>query len=115
MAPEPGEQHHRNEPGERIGYATRLYRRPAGVVRDWKGIFLQAAPPACLRAGVLFPIDGERWLVSVSGGNNDDPPTDEHGFLELVRALRSPILHETIREAEAVSPVYAHRGTENPL
>jgi hypothetical protein len=40
-------------------------------------------------------------------------PTDETGFLEFARNLRSPDLYHTIRDLEPLSPIRGYRGTEN--
>jgi 2-polyprenyl-6-methoxyphenol hydroxylase-like FAD-dependent oxidoreductase len=98
-----------------LGYASRFYRRPAGLPAGRQGIFLQAAPPKYNRAGVAFPVEGDRWIVTVSGGSRDYPPSDEAGFLDFVRSLRSPILHDMIKGAEPLSPISVHRGGENRI
>jgi len=76
---------------------------------------LQAAPPALTRAGLLFPIEGNRWLVSLAGGGHDYPPVDEEGFLAFARSLPSPIIYDAVKNAEPLSPVYSYRATENRL
>lgn len=98
-----------------LGYASRLYRRPASFTGDAKAIFIQSAPPKRKRGGLLFPVEGHRWLITAVGGGRDYPPTDEAGFLEFLRSLPSQLLYETIKDAEPVSPLYGHRGTENRL
>jgi 2-polyprenyl-6-methoxyphenol hydroxylase-like FAD-dependent oxidoreductase len=96
-----------------LGYASRFYRCPAGLPGGCKGLFLQAAPPKNNRAGVAFPIEGDRWIVTVSGGARDYPAGDESEFLNFVRSLRSPVLYEAIKDAEPLSPIFLHRGGEN--
>jgi hypothetical protein len=54
-------------------------------------------------------------LVSLLGGDGDYPPTDDAGFLEFARSLRSPALYEALVAAEPLTPVVSHRGTENRL
>jgi 2-polyprenyl-6-methoxyphenol hydroxylase-like FAD-dependent oxidoreductase len=98
-----------------VGYASRTFRRPDNFRSDWRAIFIQAAPPVAKRAGVLFPIEKNRWLVTLQGGDRDYPPTDDTGFLEFARSLRSPILYEAIRGAEALTPISTYRATENRL
>ena len=98
-----------------VGYASRMYRRPERSTSDWRAIFLQAAPPDYKRAGILFPVEGNRWLVTLQGGDRDYPPTDEAGFLEFVRGLRSPILYDAIRDAVPLSDISSYRATENRL
>jgi hypothetical protein len=66
------------------------------------GSFLQAAPPTATRAGILFPVEGNRWLVTIQGRDRDYPPLDQPGFLEFTRSLRSPALYEAIKDAEPI-------------
>jgi hypothetical protein len=61
----------------------------------------------------LFPLDAERWIVTLSGACKDYPPTDEAGFVAFARGLRHPLLYETIRDAEPLSPIVGSRSTEN--
>jgi 2-polyprenyl-6-methoxyphenol hydroxylase-like FAD-dependent oxidoreductase len=97
------------------GYASRLYRPPAGFTCDWKRLYIQQAPPADPRGGLVVPVEGGRWLVSLLGGDGDYPPTDEAGFLAFARSLRSPALYEAIAAAEPLSPIAGQRATENRL
>jgi 2-polyprenyl-6-methoxyphenol hydroxylase-like FAD-dependent oxidoreductase len=98
-----------------LGYATRVYRRPVGLAAGRQGLFVQAAPPSHPRAGVAVPIEGNRWIVTVSGGDGNYPPTDDVGFLNFVRSLRSSAIYEAIKDSDPLSPVFAHRGLENRL
>src|SRR5262249_50754743 len=91
-------------PGETVinsfqGYASRLYRARAGCAPDWKGLYTQRAPPDAPRGGLVVPVEGGRWLVSLVGGDGDYPPTDDAGFLAFARSLRSPLLYEAIAQA----------------
>jgi 2-polyprenyl-6-methoxyphenol hydroxylase-like FAD-dependent oxidoreductase len=98
-----------------LGYASRLYRPPEGHRRDWEGFYVQSAPPSRTRAGVIFPIEGGRWLVTMGGGGRDYPPTDEAGFLEFARSLPTPDFAKALAQAEPLSPIVGHRNTENRL
>ncbi len=98
-----------------VGYASRVVRRPAALPAGHRGIFLQAAPPKHNRAGVAFPIEGDRWIVTLSGGGRDYPPADEAGFLRFLRSLRSPILYNALKDAEPLTPIAVHRGGENRI
>jgi 2-polyprenyl-6-methoxyphenol hydroxylase-like FAD-dependent oxidoreductase len=96
-----------------LGYASRLYARPAGSSGDWKALYLQSRPPQLLRGGVILPIEGERWLVTLAGAGRDYPPADATGFLEFARSLASPALYEAIRAATPLAPITTYRATEN--
>lgn len=98
-----------------VGYASRIYRRPENFQADWRSLFVQSAPPEGTRGGVLFPIEGDRWIAGMGGINRDYPPTDEAGFLEFARNLPTPAIYEAIKEAEPLTPIYGYRDTENRL
>ncbi len=98
-----------------LGYASRLYRNPEGFDDHWKGVYVQAAPPEGRRAGILLPVEGGRWLLTLGGRGRDYPPTDDAGFLEFARSLRSPLIYDAVRRAEPLSPVTSFRANENRL
>ena len=98
-----------------LGYATRWYRRPAGAGDDWRSLFILSRPPHLTRGGVIFPVEGDAWAVTLSGIARDYPPQDEAGFLDFARSLPDPALYEAIKAAEPLTPVYGYRRTENRL
>ena len=63
--------------------------------------------------GILFPIEGNRWMVTLQGAGGDNPPTDEQGFLDFARSLRSPVISEAIRDATPLTPAVAFANTAN--
>ncbi|WP_422925649.1 hypothetical protein [Singulisphaera sp. PoT] len=97
------------------GYASRIYQPPKERCVGWKFLYIQQAPPDEPRGGLVSVIEDGRWLVSLIGGDGDRPPTGESGFLAFARSLRSPAIYEAIRDAEPLSPIFGHRGTENRL
>lgn len=98
-----------------LGYASRWYRRPANLQADWQGITISAVQGISSRGGVLYPIEGDRWIVTLGGIGRDYPPTDEAGFLDFARSLRVPLLYDLLKDAEPLSPIYSYRRTENRL
>jgi hypothetical protein len=48
-----------------LGYATRIYRRPHNLP-DWKALYVVPRPPT-KRGGIIFPIEGDRWMVTLFG------------------------------------------------
>jgi flavin-dependent dehydrogenase len=76
----------RNRPQEStvdafLGYASRTYAIPDGFSADWKSTYIQASPPRDSRGGIVMPIEGNRWIVTLLGGGRDYPPTDNAGFM----------------------------------
>ena len=97
-----------------VGYASRIYKC-SGKLSDTAPVFVSPAPPFRTRGGAIFPIEGNRWLVGLAGGDRDYPPADEAGFQEFARSLPAPTIYHAIKDAEAITPVYSYRGTENRL
>jgi len=98
-----------------LGYASRLYEIPKNFNADWKGVFVQCAPPIRKRGAILFTVEGNRWLVTLIGGGRDYPPNDEAGFLEFAQSLPVSIIYDAIKTASPLTPIKVHRGTENRL
>jgi len=98
-----------------LGYASRTYELNQAEDLSWKGAYIQPAPPEVRRGGVLFPTEGNRWLLTLAGLGKDYPPTDEPGFLEFARSLRSALFYNAIRHARPLSAISGFRATENRL
>ncbi|TCC66055.1 2-polyprenyl-6-methoxyphenol hydroxylase-like oxidoreductase [Kribbella pittospori] len=96
-----------------LGYATRMFEIPAGFSARWNAVYLQPAPPVHSRGGIMFPIEGNRWVLTLIGGGGDYPPTDEQGFRDFAASLRSSLLSEVIEVAEPASPIWGYRRTSN--
>ena len=96
-----------------VGYASRIYRRPANAPTDWQLLMVTPKPPAETRLGLLQPIEGDRWLVSLCGWHHDYPPIDEAGFLEFARGLAVPDFYNAICDAEPLGPIATHKLPSN--
>ena len=92
-----------------LGYATRLYRCPNPLPSEWKVLLISGTPPDNKRAGILSPIEGGYWMVTLAGRLRDYPPDDDAGFLEFARSLAKPDLYEAIKEAEPISPIAIYK------
>lgn len=98
-----------------LGYASCWYQRPEKFNADWQGLTVMSKPPGNGRGGVLYPVEGNRWVVTLGGIGRDYPPNDAVGFLDFARSLRSPVIYDVIKDAQPISPVYSYRRTENRL
>ncbi|MER8184510.1 FAD-dependent oxidoreductase [Kitasatospora sp. NPDC094015] len=104
FAPAPEE---RVDPG--VAYASRLYHRPAGADPDQRAIYLQTKAPDQPRFGVLLPVEGDRWLVTVGGMRGAEPAPGEAGFAAELERLRDPILRDLVAGAEPAGEVRGFR------
>ncbi|RUT09647.1 hypothetical protein DSM106972_001420 [Dulcicalothrix desertica PCC 7102] len=96
-----------------LGYSTCWYEVPDEFCASWKALLVAAKPPDSLRGGILYPVEANRWAITLAGMSKDYPPTDADSFLKFARSLRSPIIYDAIKNAKPISPVYGYRRTEN--
>ena len=92
-----------------VGYATRIYRRDPSDPRGKDWVLLTPEAPKETRFGGMFPIEGDRWIVSMGGWGGDHAPTDPQGFLEYARSLPARDIYDIMREAEPLSEAYPHK------
>jgi 2-polyprenyl-6-methoxyphenol hydroxylase-like FAD-dependent oxidoreductase len=88
-----------------LGYSTRIYQRPPQSDRNWQMLLVYAKPPQGTRTGIVSPIEGDRWIVTLAGCLKDYPPADDVGFLEFARSLERPDLHDAIKHATPLTPI----------
>ncbi|MFJ5259562.1 NAD(P)/FAD-dependent oxidoreductase [Streptomyces sp. NPDC088387] len=94
--------------------ATRIYRMPPGAER-FPLTVLQADPYASRpgRSGMVLPIEGDRWMVSLAGTRGGEPPADPDAFLRYTLDLPDPIVGRLISGAEPLTEVRIGRSTSN--
>ncbi|MGV9252645.1 NAD(P)/FAD-dependent oxidoreductase [Streptomyces sp. NPDC003697] len=94
--------------------ATRIYRTPAGA-EDFPLTMVQADPYVSRpgRSGMVLPVEGGRWMVSLAGTRGGEPPTDPDGFLRYLLDLPDPIVGRLVSGAEPLTDVHISRSTSN--
>jgi 2-polyprenyl-6-methoxyphenol hydroxylase-like FAD-dependent oxidoreductase len=95
-----------------MGYATRLLRRTPDHPQHTALISI-ATPPDLQRMAVMFPIEGDRWIVTLCGFHGDHAPTDDAGFLAFAESLPTSDIADLIRGGEPLTPVMTHRLPSN--
>jgi 2-polyprenyl-6-methoxyphenol hydroxylase-like FAD-dependent oxidoreductase len=96
-----------------VGYASRVYRRPSPLPFDWKALLISPKAPQGKRAGLIVPIEGEAWMVTLIGWLKDYPPDDATGFLDYAHSLPVPDLYEAIKDAEPLTTIVTHKFPSN--
>ncbi|MFN8352845.1 MAG: FAD-dependent monooxygenase [Spirosomataceae bacterium] len=88
-----------------VGYTTRMYKRNPSdsISQDW--LLYTPKAPQETRFGGMFPVEDNKWVLSVGGWHGDHPSTDEKGFLEFVKALPHPEFYRIASQAEPLSEV----------
>lgn len=92
-----------------LGYATRLYRRQSQDLVGASSLIVSPELPDCQRGGIAFPIEDDRWIVTLAGWMDDRPPLDEAGFLAFAQSLPAPDLYNLIAQAEPLSDITGYK------
>lgn len=86
-----------------VGYTTRMYKRDPGDPRGEKWTAYTPEAPAETRFGGAFPIEGDKWMVTVGGWHGDHAPAENPGYLEFVKSLPNPDIYDIVTKNEAAS------------
>jgi 2-polyprenyl-6-methoxyphenol hydroxylase-like FAD-dependent oxidoreductase len=75
-------------------------------------MILYPKAPESTRAGYIFPIEGQRWIVTLAGYIGEAPPLDETGFLEYARGLAQPDMYQALQGAQPLSDIKTYHVPE---
>jgi 2-polyprenyl-6-methoxyphenol hydroxylase-like FAD-dependent oxidoreductase len=84
--------------GVDIGYATASFEIPEPRP-DWQAVFTFPSAPSDSRCGYLLPVEGNRWMVSITELHCRTPPRDFAEFLDAAKRLRTSTIRDAIRNA----------------
>lgn len=93
-----------------LAYASRVYAMPPGFDADWRLLAVRQSMPSS-RAAVLYPVEGERWFVTLTGQGADAPPHDDAGFAAFAASIEA--VGEGLDGARPLGSIAAYRRTEN--
>ncbi|MHA7958801.1 NAD(P)/FAD-dependent oxidoreductase [Streptomyces sp. L500] len=95
-------------------YATRLFRAPPGA-EDFPVVSVAPRPDALLpgQGVTMHPVEGGRWLVTLSGTRGGEPSREDAEFEPFARRLRHPLVADLIARAEPLTGVRRGRSTVN--
>jgi hypothetical protein len=71
-------------------YATTVFETPDDAPTDWLGVPHQPTLPGSSRSGLVMPMEGSRWSVSLCVNHGETPPSDIDGFMAFAKSLRMP-------------------------
>ncbi|MFI8993451.1 NAD(P)/FAD-dependent oxidoreductase [Streptomyces sp. NPDC053542] len=98
------------DPG--LAYTTLQYKGAPGNDSPYQGVHIQPDRDHP-RGAALFPVEADRWLLTVYGMRGHEPPTDEAGVLRFLGGLPDPVLHEWARRNGPAAPPRGFRATAN--
>ncbi|MFI2369348.1 FAD-dependent oxidoreductase [Streptomyces sp. NPDC018833] len=97
-----------------LAYASRLFRAPAGTAMfPVVNVQADAREPRPGQTATIVPIEGGRWLVTLSGTRGGQPTSAADEFENFARSVRHPIVGELIAHAEPLTDVVVNRSTVN--
>ncbi|MFE7236216.1 NAD(P)/FAD-dependent oxidoreductase [Streptomyces sp. NPDC001231] len=98
-----------------VAYATRIYRAPGTTAdADFPLVNVQANPAqAPGQGGIILPVEGGRWVVTLSGTRGGEPTSDPDAFVDFALGLGDPVIGELLKAAEPLGDVATTRSTAN--
>ncbi|MET9355059.1 FAD-dependent monooxygenase [Streptomyces sp. NPDC006617] len=98
-----------------VAYATRLYRAPeAARSIDFPLVNVQANPAkAPGRGGIILPIEGNRWIVTLAGTRGGEPTDDPDAYVDFALSLDDPVIGELVKGLEPLGDIITTRATAN--
>ncbi|GHK02229.1 FAD-dependent oxidoreductase [Streptomyces sp. NPDC003753] len=96
-------------------YSSRIFRAPVGTEQfPLVNVQSDATVPVPGRTTTIEPIEGGRWLVTLSGTRGGEPPSTAEEFETFAREnVRHPVVGELIAHAEPLSDPVVTRSTVN--
>jgi 2-polyprenyl-6-methoxyphenol hydroxylase-like FAD-dependent oxidoreductase len=91
--------------GVDITYATAVFAVPDDAPTEWKAVATFDPPAEGGLAAVMFPLEHDRWIVTLVGRHGEKPPSDRDGFLGYAQRLRTPTIYDAIEKAEQLSEI----------
>ncbi len=82
-------------------YVSRIYQKTTES-HDWKGLACHPLP-SVPRGAILFPLDSERWILSLFGYLGEHPTTAPEDTLRFLKDLPVPDLYNVISKAKPLS------------
>ncbi len=96
-----------------VNYTSRIFKRNEGQFNEGDAILITPDPPNHLRLGALFPMENNRWIVSLAGWGGDKAPTDDEGFRAFAKSLPSSKLYDVLVNLEPLGDAYTYRFPAN--
>jgi 2-polyprenyl-6-methoxyphenol hydroxylase-like FAD-dependent oxidoreductase len=93
------------EIGIDLRYATAMFEIPHFAPCDWRAVLHRPSPQSG-RGGLLIPVENNRWQVNLTGMHGEPMPESVGDFIAFAGTLRTQTIHDAIRGAVPVGPVY---------
>ncbi|MFZ7942871.1 FAD-dependent oxidoreductase [Neobacillus sp. 19] len=90
-------------------YASRIYRSLSSKKKDWGSLLVYPNPPLQNRGGGIFPIENQRWMVTLLGYGVESPPKSGNEFLAYAKCLEKPEVYNAIKDGQPETDITIYR------
>ena len=91
------------------GYTSRIYQRNPEKSGVPKWVAITPDAPKEQRGGAALPVEGNRWLVSLSGWHGDHALNNEADFQAFAKSLPAPDLYNIVSQNQPLSDFFVHK------
>lgn len=92
-----------------VGYATRVYRRRPNDLKNGKLLCILPSGANSARGGCLVPMEGDRWICTLSGWGGDHASADEQSFTDFAKRLASTELADVLERLEPEGDIITYK------
>jgi 2-polyprenyl-6-methoxyphenol hydroxylase-like FAD-dependent oxidoreductase len=85
--------------GVDLHYTTTTFVIPQDASTDWRGIATHPHAPERSRGGYMLPIEGNRWVLTLTGRLGERPPAEPDGFMDYAQRLETQTIYNAIKHA----------------
>ncbi|MFD0278985.1 FAD-dependent oxidoreductase [Kitasatospora sp. NPDC127111] len=96
----------------KVTYTTMTFDRSEERPADFQLAYQMLFAPRVREAGALLAVERNRWTCSLFAFD-DEPPTDDDGYLGFAKGLRNPRLAEQIAQRTVQEPTYRYTNLDN--
>jgi len=90
-----------------LSYSSQLFEAPDPALVDFKLMILNPDAKNNPRAGYIFPIEDNRWLVTYGGYSGEKTPLSEEMCVEFAQMLPTLDIYHAIKDLTPISDVRA--------
>ncbi len=91
-----------------VAYASARFDKPAAYRGEQRGFFVLPAPPET-HFGLMLPIEGDQWIISLGARGKTLPPRDHAAFLAYAKGFPTPDVYERLKDATPASDIRVFR------
>ena len=93
----------------KLGYATCIFERNPNLPGSTDWVFITPGSRNQTRMAGAFPIENNRWIVTLGGMSGDHPTDVREEFITYAQNLPAPDIYEIIRNNKALTDITLYK------